>query len=107
MCFVGYPEAEVADLPTLLNLPAPSLLCYSRENAIAEKFHVMVKRGVLNSRMKDFFDVWLLSRQFNFDGAKLAKAINMTFDTRGTALPTEADLFAELFIEAKQTQWTA
>jgi hypothetical protein len=104
---VVYPEAEVADLPTLLDFPAPSLLCYSRESAIAEKFHVMVKRGVLNSRMKDFFDVWLLSRQFNFDGAKLAKAINMTFDTRGTALPTEADLFTESFIEAKQVQWTA
>ncbi len=39
----------------------------------------MVKFGILNSRMKDFFDIWLMSRQFNFDGATLAEAISKTF----------------------------
>ena len=56
------------DYPTLLDLPAPRLLGYSRESAIAEKFEAMVKLGTLNSRMKDFFDIWLLSRQFEFNG---------------------------------------
>jgi len=60
---VVYPEPEESNLPTMINSPAPRLLCYSRESAIAEKFETMVKLGVLNSRMKDFYDIWLLSRQ--------------------------------------------
>jgi hypothetical protein len=48
----------------------------------------MVKLDILNSRMKDFFDVWLLSRQFEFDGAELAQAIAETFANRGTEVPT-------------------
>lgn len=104
---VVYPEPEESDLPTMLNSPAPRLLCYSRESSIAEKLEAMVKLGVLNSRMKDFYDIWLLSRQFEFDGAKLAEAIRLTFKQRGTSLPEEIDAFTEPFIEAKQIQWAA
>lgn len=60
---VVFPEAEIIDYPILLDLPAPHLQGYSKENTIAEKFEAMVKLGVINSRMKDFFDIWLLSRQ--------------------------------------------
>ena len=56
-----YPGPEESDLPAMLDFPPPRLLCYSRESAIAEKFEAMVKLGVLNSRMKDFYDIWLLS----------------------------------------------
>jgi len=73
--------------PTMLNSPAPRLLCYSRESSIAEKFEAMVKLGMLNSRMKDFYDIWLLSRQFDFDGPRLTEAIRLTFERRGTELP--------------------
>jgi len=104
---VVYPEPEESDFPTILNFPAPRLLCYSRESSIAEKLETMVKLGVLNSRMKDFFDIWLLSRQFDFDGAKLAEAIRLTFERRGTELPSVLDAFAEPFIRAKQAQWAA
>ncbi len=104
---VVYPEPEELDLPTVLNSPAPRLLCYSRESSIAEKFEAMVKLGALNSRMKDFYDIWLLSRQFDFDGAKLAEAIRLTFERRGRELPAEIEAFTEFFIEAKQTQWAA
>lgn len=103
---VVYPEPEKSELPTMLDSSAPRLLCYSRESSIAEKFEAMVKLGVLNSRMKDFYDIWLLSRQFDFDGAKLAEAIRLTFERRGTALPTEIEAFTEPFIDAKQIQWT-
>ena len=103
---VVYPEPEKAELPTMLDSPAPRLLCYSRESSIAEKFEAMVKLGVLNSRMKDFYDIWLLSRQFDFDGAKLAEAIRLTFERRSTALPTKIEAFTESFIDAKQIQWT-
>jgi len=104
---VVYPAPEKSNFPTMLNFPAPRLLCYSRESSIAEKFEAMVKMGELNSRMKDFYDIWLLSRQFDFDGANLTEAIRLTFKRRGTALPAEIDAFTETFIEAKQTQWTA
>ncbi len=102
-----YPGPEELDLPTTLDSAAPRLLCYSRESVIAEKFEAMVKLGMLNSRMKDFYDIWLLSRHFDFDGAGLAEAIRLTFDRRGTALPTEIEAFTESFIDAKQVQWTA
>jgi predicted nucleotidyltransferase component of viral defense system len=104
---VVYPDPEESDLPTLLDFPPPRLLCYSRESSISEKFEAMVKLGALNSRMKDFYDIWLLSRQFDFDGVKLTEAIRRTFERRGTKLPLEIEAFAEPFIEEKQTQWTA
>jgi len=104
---IVYPEPEESDLPTMLNSPAPRLLCYSRESSIAEKFEAMVKLGMLNSRMKDFYDIWLLSRQFDFDGPRLTEAIRLTFERRGTKMPAEIDAFTESFIEAKQTQWAA
>ena len=104
---VVYPDPEESDLPTLLDFPPPRLLCYSRESSISEKFEAMVKLGALNSQMKDFYDIWQLSRQFDFDGVKLTEAIRLTFERRGTKLPLEVETFAEPFIEAKQTQWAA
>lgn len=104
---VIYPGPVESDLPTLLDFSAPRLLCYSRESAIAEKFEAMVKLGVLNSRMKDFYDIRLLSRQFDFDGAKLAEAIRLTFERRGTALPAKIEAFEKTFADDKQVQWTA
>ena len=104
---VVYPGPEVSDLPVMLDLPAPRLLCYSRESSIAEKFEAMVKLGILNSRMKDFYDIWLLSRRFDFTGTELAQAIRLTFERRGTELPLEIEAFTQSFVDAKQTQWTA
>jgi hypothetical protein len=102
-----YPGPEESDLPTMLDFPAPRLLCYSRESAIAEKFEAMVKLGILNSRMKDFYDIWLLSRQFDFDGIKLAEAIRLTFQKRGTPLLEKIEAFERTFIDGKQIQWSA
>jgi Nucleotidyl transferase AbiEii toxin, Type IV TA system len=91
----------------LLNYPAPQLLCYSRESAIAEKFEAMLKLGMLNSRMKDFYDIWLLSRQFDFDGLKLVRAVNLTLNHRKTVPLIPILPFTEEFAQAKQTQWIA
>jgi hypothetical protein len=55
---------------------------------IAEKFEAMVSLGLANSRMKDFYDIWSLSREFSFDGASLSEAIRKTFARRGTGFPT-------------------
>lgn len=102
-----YPEPAMADFPTMLDFPAPRLLCYSRESSIAEKFEAMTKLGMLNSRMKDFFDIWLLSRRFDFDGPELARAIQLTFEKRGTPLPQEIVAFSSPFIKVKEKQWAA
>ncbi|MDO9584540.1 MAG: nucleotidyl transferase AbiEii/AbiGii toxin family protein [Desulfomicrobium sp.] len=102
-----HPRPEMAEMPTLLDSPAPRLLCYSRESAIAEKFEAMVSLGTLNSRMKDFYDIWLLSRQFDFNGKDLAEAIRLTFKQRGTVLPEQIEAFSRDFAEVKQTQWAA
>lgn len=102
---IVYPAPETCTMPTILNSPPPKLLCYSRESVIAEKFEAIINLGFLNSRMKDFFDIWLLSRQFNFEGLILSEAVRITFEKRGTKFPSEIDAFSKSFIEEKQAQW--
>ena len=89
------PKPSTIDYPTILNFPAPHLQGYTFESVVAEKFEAMIKLGILNSRMKDFYDIWLMARQMNFEGKKLATAIKATFENRETQLPTNAPLFAE------------
>jgi predicted nucleotidyltransferase component of viral defense system len=100
------PEPQSMRYPVLLDLPAPELLCYSRESAIAEKVQAMMALGPINSRMKDFYDVWLLSRQFSFDRHVLVQAISATFERRHTPIP-ERPLFDPGFAVDKQPQWRA
>ncbi len=104
---IAYPEPEKAELPGMLDFPPPLLLCYSRESTIAEKFEAMVKLGELNSRMKDFYDIWHLSRQFDFDGNTLGQAIRLTFEHRRTELPEVIVPLSKEFAQAKQIQWQA
>lgn len=104
------PGAEVVDYPVMLDLPAPRLRAYARETVIAEKFQAMVALGRANSRMKDFYDVWILSRSFTFEDDRLAQAIAATFARRETAIPTELpDALTPAFAadEQKQKQWRA
>lgn len=104
------PGAEVIDYPPLLDLPAPRLRAYARETVIAEKFQAMVALGHANSRMKDFYDVWLLNQSFSFQGDRLARAISATFERRATIIPTELpDGLTPEFAEdqQKQRQWNA
>ncbi len=104
---IVHPGPEMAQMPTMLEFPAPRLLCYSRESAIAEKLEAMVSLDALNSRMKDFYDIWLLSRQFDFNGKDLAEAVRLTFKQRDTVLPGDIEAFSRDFAEVKQSQWAA
>ena len=104
------PEAQQEEFPTLLDFPAPILLTYPRETAIAEKFEAIVNLGLTNSRMKDYYDIWLLSQQFDFDGANLVRAIEATFRRRRAVLPKELPigLSIEFVSDAgKLSQWDA
>lgn len=79
------PEPADITYPTLLNdLPAPELLAYPREAAVAEKFEAMVKLDLRNSRMKDFHDLWALASTFRFEGPMLQAAVAACFQRRGT-----------------------
>ena len=98
------------DFPVLLDFPAPHLKSYTRESVVAEKFEAMVKLGILNSRMKDFFDLWSLSQSFSFDGPTLCNAMKATFETRGTTVPIEVPLALtpEFYDDGqKNAQWKA
>ena len=83
------PDLEEVDLPVLLDQPPPRLRAYARETVIAEKFQAMVDLGLGNSRYKDFYDVWMLSRASAFEGDRLALAIRATFERRRTEIPAQ------------------
>ncbi len=101
------PAAAMTEYPALLDFPAPQLLGYPRETVVAEKFEAMTKLGLLNSRMKDFYDLWVLRRRFDFDGVTLAAAVRRTFAHRKTAVVAQPTALTPTFggDAAKQTQW--
>ena len=112
---IGYGDAvtpgpERIEFPTLLDGPPPHLLAYSRYSMAAEKLEAMVRLGIANSRMKDFYDMWLLSRLFEFDGRTLWEAVRNTFRRRSTPLPVGLPIaFTDEFRKStqKHTQWRA
>jgi Nucleotidyl transferase AbiEii toxin, Type IV TA system len=88
---IGYgnaiePPASEASYPTLLDMPAPFIRAYPQEGVVAEKLHAMVVLGERNSRYKDFYDLYVLARNFPFDGDRLTRAIAATFDRRQTLI---------------------
>ena len=91
-----HPATVDAAYPSILGLPAPLLRTYPRETVIAEKAQAMVHLGSLNSRMKDFYDIWRLARQLDFDGGTLSEAVRQTFDRRDTTPIEFEDLATEL-----------
>jgi predicted nucleotidyltransferase component of viral defense system len=104
------PGIEEMELPVLLDQPAPRLRTYPRETVIAEKFQAMVVLGRANSRMKDFYDIWVLKRSFAFKGDVMARAMATTFNRRKTEIPTNRpDALSPAFAEGplKQRQWEA
>lgn len=76
-------------MPTLLEgvAPRPEVLAYPLETVVSEKLHAMAQFGVLNTRVKDYFDLWMLSRTQSFEGAELVSAIVRTFEAQGRAVP--------------------
>lgn len=106
---VVVPAEEETVYPTILDFPPPHLRGYTRESTVAEKFETSVRHGDVNSRMKDFFDIWFLSRQFHFHGPTLAKAIREVFRRRGTELLPEPLPLKPVFAAdpRKAAQWRA
>ncbi len=104
------PQAETVEFPTVLDFPKPKLRAYPKETVVAEKFEAMVKLGLTNSRMKDFWDLDFLIREFEFDEETIKAAIAATFERRRTALPKKLPiaLTADFYLDkTKQIQWQA
>ena len=104
------PDPQEITYPVLLDGPAPQLLSYPRETVVAEKLQAIVAFGIANSRMKDYYDLWVIASRHEFDGDVLARALRNTFDRRHTELPerTPVGLSAEFAGDpGKNTQWNA
>jgi hypothetical protein len=101
------PEPQDIELPSMLDLPVPRLMGYTRESSIAEKFSAMLELGELNSRVKDFFDIWFLSRHFDFDGQALVLAIVNVLSKRAIMLDLPITAFQDGFTKnpVKDSQW--
>jgi predicted nucleotidyltransferase component of viral defense system len=103
------PPANIINYPTILSeLPGPILQGYPKEAVIAEKLHCIIDRGRINSRMKDFYDLWFIIIQFNFKGEILQDAIINTFTQRRTLIPNDLPVgFSDDFVKEKSGQWRA
>jgi hypothetical protein len=103
------PGASTITYPALLDFPAAELSGYPRETVVAEKFQAMVYLRTANSRMKDFYDIWLLASHFPFEGTLLAKAVGATFANRETAIDELPIAFTPDFTEQPSTLalWSA
>lgn len=102
------PGPEKIDFPKLLeSTPDGSLLAYSMETIIAEKFHTMIDRDEANNRMKDFFDLYQILRSKPINGESLYDAIKATFSNRGLQPKPELHLFTEAFRndQARLVRW--
>lgn len=103
------PGPETLTYPTILDFPAPKLSGYSRETVVAEKLQALVQLRMLNTRMKDYFDLWLLTRQPELNNDVLRTAIKRTFANRGMEIDADPIGLSPAFGDdpVKQTQWNA
>jgi hypothetical protein len=109
---VGYadvvtPDPDELEFPTILdNMSKPCIQAYPPETVIAEKFQAMIALGMINSRMKDFYDIWFMARSMEFDFDLLRKAVLNTFNQRKTAIPKDTPTaFTDGFANQKQLLW--
>ena len=103
------PRPMEVEYPAMLEFPPPVLMAYPKETVVAEKLEALTVLGLLNSRLKDYYDIALLARLYPFDGGLLAEAIRSTFRHRGTAIDATPIGLTDAFISdpARAAQWRA
>jgi predicted nucleotidyltransferase component of viral defense system len=103
------PGPTDVEYPSLLDFPAPMLRAYPKETVVAEKLEALTALGLLNSRMKDFYDLALLCRMYPFEGPRLSEAVSATFRHRGTAIEAEPVGLTRPYFDdpARTVQWRA
>jgi len=104
-----YPSSILVNYPVILEMELPQINVYSKHSAIAEKFEAMIQLSEVNSRMKDFYDIYILLSNYEIDKTELAEAIRLTFMTRKTVISDNHSLFQEQFYknEVRLLQWNA
>ncbi len=100
-----FPEPDEITMPSFFDMPTGKILGYTRESAIAEKYHAMIQMAELNSRMKDFYDIWILTTSFDFVGQRISQAMKLTFEKRQISISNEVVAFSDSFAKDKQDQW--
>lgn len=105
---IVYPERVLMDFPVLLEMEVPKIYAYSLNSVIAEKFEAIVSLGYANSRYKDFYDIYILASNYNFDGDELKKAIKETFHHRQTGFD-DIVVFEKGFAEdaIRKSRWNS
>lgn len=106
---VIYPDAVEMDFPVILDMEAPRVNAYSLESSIVEKLEAIVKNGFLNSRYKDFYDIYVLSEKYPFNYKKLNNAVTETFTNRHTHITMDTPAFSNAFLSDSihQTRWNS
>lgn len=106
---VIYPDAVKMELPVILDMESPMINAYSLESSIAEKLEAIIRNGYLNSRYKDFYDIYVLSTKYEFAFDELKKAVIETFENRRTPLTVNSAAFSDEFLNdpMHQTRWNA
>lgn len=111
---IGYgnaitPTTHTMEIPTILPslIPPPRISVYPAETTIAEKMHAMARHGIINTRIKDYYDIWRLSEHFSFDGEDLVSAVRNTFIQHGDEIPKEFDAMSTDFsrLPTNKKQW--
>ena len=104
-----YPDAVKMDFPVILDMEPPKVNAYSLESSIAEKLEAIIHIGYLNSRYKDFYDIYVLSKKYEFSYEKLQNAVTETFENRRTPMTMDSAAFGEEFLNdpIHQTRWKA
>lgn len=100
---IFFPKPENLNYPILLDFPSPQLQGYTPETMIAEKLDAMVRLGLANSRMKDFYDVWTMIHQFQIKPEKIAPVIIEVFRNRKTTLREDPKAFSKAFYATPKT----
>ncbi|MCM1252988.1 MAG: nucleotidyl transferase AbiEii/AbiGii toxin family protein [Clostridium sp.] len=106
---VIYPNAVKMDFPVILDMEAPRVNMYSLESSIAEKLEAIIYNGYLNSRYKDFYDIYILTRKYSFVYEDMKNAVTETFENRGTEMSIDTAVFGIEFLQdaLHQTRWKA
>lgn len=106
---VIYPDAVKMDFPVILDMESPRVNAYSLETSIAEKLEAIIHNGYLNSRYKDFYDIYVLSKTYEFYYKELRNAVVQTFENRNTQMTMDSPAFGDEFLNDSmhQTRWKA
>lgn len=104
---VVYPGAVKMDFPVILDMEPPRINAYSLESSIAEKLEAIIHNGYLNSRYKDYYDIYVLSTRYAFSLEELRNAVIETFENRKTPISMESAVFENEFLgdPMHQTRW--